>query len=130
MLTSYKKNEMKMKLTFMHLLKHGCHLFLAYFRDQVYEAVLSATSRSLALLAESCGCDGEVVRVISAMSNHSQSSGASSPSPRGWGSRPGSPMEAGEGQLVSARSRPLSSLSQLSTMTWTTEKTHAITYLQ
>lgn len=35
----------------------------AYFRDQVYEAVLLATSRSLALQAESRGCDSEVVRV-------------------------------------------------------------------
>jgi len=105
-------------------------LFTAHFRDHVYEAVLSATSRSLALLAESCGCDSEVVRVISAMSNHSQSSRGSSATPRGWGSRPGSPMEGDGGALASPHSRPLSSLSQLSTMTWTTERTHKVTYLQ
>ncbi|XP_060567478.1 dynein axonemal heavy chain 5-like [Ruditapes philippinarum] len=102
---------------------------IAYFRDHVYEAVLSATSKSLALLAESCGCDSEVVRVISAMSN--QSSDASSPSPRNWGSRAGTPVMDGEGRAQSAaNSRPLSSLSQLSTMTWTTEKTHQVTFLQ
>ncbi|XP_053397319.1 dynein axonemal heavy chain 5-like isoform X6 [Mercenaria mercenaria] len=102
---------------------------IAYFRDHVYEAVLSATSRSLALLAESCGCDSEVVRVISAMSN--QSSDASTPSPRNWGSRSGTPVQENEGRAPSAaNSRPLSSLSQLSSMTWTTEKTHQVTFLQ
>ncbi|KAL4232681.1 hypothetical protein ACF0H5_007369 [Mactra antiquata] len=103
---------------------------IAFFRDYVYEAVLSATSRSLALLAESCGCDGEVVRVISAMSN--QSSDGSTPSPRiAWGSRGASPLPDGEGRPPSAaQSRPLSSLSQLSSMTWTTEKSHQVTFLQ
>ncbi|WAR07684.1 DYHG-like protein [Mya arenaria] len=101
---------------------------IAYFRDHVYEAVLSATSRSLALLAESSGCDSEVVRVISAMSNHSQSSSGSSPEPVGWGSQGGSypPSPVPDGRAASANARPMSSLSQLSTMTWTTEKTHHV----
>ena len=99
----------------------------AHFRDQVYEAVLSSTSRSLAALAESTGCDGEVVRVISAMSN--QSSDASTPSPRGPGSRAGSPIEA-RNRRFSDSTRPHSSLSLLSNMTWTTEKAHPVTYLQ
>ncbi|XP_052807484.1 dynein axonemal heavy chain 5-like isoform X7 [Mya arenaria] len=105
---------------------------IAYFRDHVYEAVLSATSRSLALLAESSGCDSEVVRVISAMSNHSQSSSGSSPEPVGWGSQGGSypPSPVPDGRAASANARPMSSLSQLSTMTWTTEKTHHVTFLQ
>ena len=106
-------------------------LSAGFFRDYVYEAVLSATSRSLALLAESSGCDSEVVRVISAMSNHSASSGASTPSPRPWGSRGGSRAGTPEIERAgSAASRPMSSLSQLSTMTWTTEKTHSVTFLQ
>ena len=97
----------------------------------MYEAVLACTSRSLAALAESSGCDSEVVRLISAMSN--QSSDGSSPSPRqAWGSRGASPaigMGGGDGR-ASAQSRPHSSLSQLSTMTWTTEKTHEVTLLK
>ncbi|KAH3729593.1 hypothetical protein DPMN_055565 [Dreissena polymorpha] len=68
------------------------------------------------------------------MSNQSQSSGSSSPSPRQqWGSRHGSRSatpDQGEGGRVPNYDRPMSSLSQLSNMTWTTEKSHQVTYLQ
>lgn len=102
--------------------------FAAYFRDQVYEAVLASTSRSLAALAEATGCDGEVVRVISAMS---QSTDASTPSPRRPGSRGESPVEGRPRSRVSSTgSRPHSSLSMLSNMTWSTEKSQQVTYLQ
>ena len=98
---------------------------LGHYSDQIYEAILMATTRSLVTLAESSGCDGEVIRAASAMSN-AYSGYSSSPSPR---SRSQSPVRAGSA-LSAGETRPMSVLSMLSDMTWTTEKAKEMTYLQ
>ncbi|KAL5009692.1 hypothetical protein ScPMuIL_011997 [Solemya velum] len=102
--------------------EHHVAELITFYRDQVYAAVLSATCMSLVTLAESAGCEGELVRSISQMSARSGDSGASPvPGRRSPGSRAGSASSTGY---------PHSSLSALSTMTWTTEKTQEATYLQ
>ncbi|KAJ8314952.1 hypothetical protein KUTeg_007102 [Tegillarca granosa] len=99
---------------------------IAYYRNQVYEAVLTSTCKSLATLAEATGCDHEVIRAVSAMSHQTSEDG----SPRlqsGQGSRA---MSAQSRASSAASERAVTSLSMLSNMTWTTEKTHEVTYLQ
>lgn len=87
----------------------------------MYQAVLGTTIRSLITIAEASGCDGEVVRAMSAMSNNSDlDSAAHSPRPP---SRTASVMSGDN-------NRPSTSLSVLSNTTWTTEKTNEVTYLQ
>ena len=96
----------------------------AHYRDYVYEAVLSATCKSLAALAQSTGCDGEVIRAVSSMSQHTTP--RDSPSPR-----VNSRIASARSGLSSARTdRPLTSLSMLSNMTWTTERSQDLTFLQ
>ncbi|OWF37572.1 Dynein heavy chain 5, axonemal [Mizuhopecten yessoensis] len=100
---------------------------IAHYRDYVYKAVLQATCKSLATLGESTGCDSEVIRAVSAMSMGS--SPRDSPSPR-------SPTRISREQSAhsclssAATDRPLTSMSMLSNMTWTTERTDATTLLQ
>ena len=54
-----------------------------YFKEAVLQAVLSATRRSLAGLAEAAGCTGEVVRAFTPASARGDGeSDCSSPSPR------------------------------------------------
>lgn len=110
-----------------------------HYKDQVYEAVLSCTSRSLAALSEAAGCQGEVVRALSPLPMHGDShmqsmsdqgfdSEASSPTPRG-----GSRMDSARSQLVmsSHSERPESNISNLSDATWSLEhKPLEPTYLQ
>lgn len=98
--------------------------FVAHYKDEVYDAVLTATYKSLAALAESSGCEGDVIRAISSMSNASNDYQGTPRSPR---------MQSAHSRVSSAlseKSRPQTSLSQLSNMTWTTERTNEVTYLQ
>lgn len=98
--------------------------FVAHYKDEVYDAVLTATYKSLAALAESSGCEGDVIRAISSMSNASNDYQGTPRSPR---------MQSAHSRVSSAlseKSRPQTSLSQLSSMTWTTERTNEVTYLQ
>ncbi|CAL1527205.1 unnamed protein product [Lymnaea stagnalis] len=55
---------------------------IAHFKDQVYQAVLSVTTKSLACLADAAGCTGEVIRAFTPTSNLDSESDCSSPSPR------------------------------------------------
>lgn len=43
--------------------------FVVYYKDEVYDVVLIVIYKSLVVLAESFGCEGEVIRVISFMFN-------------------------------------------------------------
>ena len=43
--------------------------FSEHYCDQIYEAILLATTRSLVTLAESSGCEGDVIRATSALSD-------------------------------------------------------------
>ncbi|KAK6187606.1 hypothetical protein SNE40_005595 [Patella caerulea] len=83
---------------------------IAYYRDQVFEAVLNSASRSLATLADASGCTGEIVRALTPGSVFS--SECSTPRPY---SRHGTPYIRG-GSAVSER--PKSGISVLSNMTW------------
>ena len=80
-------------------------------------------------LAESSGCEGEVIRAASALSeapsstHKSLTGGGSSPRTR-------SSIASRATSAKSDLSREVSVLSMLSNMTWTTEKTDDITYLQ
>ena len=61
----------------------GSCALLGSYCEQIYEAVLLATTRSLVTLAESSGCDGKTVRAASAMSDAPSSHyGRSTPRPR------------------------------------------------
>lgn len=100
------------------------YFWTAHYKDEVYDAVLSATYKSLAALAESTGCEGEVIRAISSLSNASSDHHGTPRSARMHSAR------SRISSAVSEKSRPQTSLSQLSTMTWTTEKTNEVTYLQ
>ncbi|XP_074662754.1 uncharacterized protein LOC141915202 [Tubulanus polymorphus] len=92
---------------------------LDYYCDDIYEAILTATCRSLVTLAESCGCDSDLVRSVSLMSNSAVSlSGAPTPRP------------LSRGMSAKSDKRPVSVMSMLSNMTWTTERTAEITYLR
>ena len=91
-----------------------------HYCDQIYAAILMATTRSLVTLAESSGCEGETIRAASAMSD--APSRDSNTLPSGTQSRGTS--------AASERSRPVSVLSMLSNMTWTTDKSSEVTYLQ
>ncbi|CAG5121564.1 unnamed protein product, partial [Candidula unifasciata] len=53
-----------------------------HFKDRIAEAVLSATTTSLACLACACGCTGEVIRTFTPSSSQDRGSYSSSPSPR------------------------------------------------
>ena len=97
---------------------------IVHYKDEVYDAVLTSTYKSLAALAESSGCEGDVIRAISAMSHASSDHQGTPRSPR---------MHSAHSRVSSAlseKSRPQTSLSQLSNMTWTTERTNEVTYLQ
>ncbi|XP_070190368.1 uncharacterized protein [Littorina saxatilis] len=110
---------------------------IGHYKDQVYEAVLSCTSRSLAALSEAAGCQGEVVRALSPFSPQNDGANsyndgmmdslASSPTPRG-----GSRLDSARSHLMSAQSdRPVSNVSNLSDATWSLEtKPLEPTYLQ
>lgn len=112
---------------------------ISHYKDQVYEAVLTCTSRSLAALSEAAGCQGEVVRALSPLSphhdaysqtisDHGLDSEASSPSPRGE-----SRMDSARSQLVMSlhSERPESNISNLSDATWSLEhRPLEPTYLQ
>ncbi|XP_055954878.1 dynein axonemal heavy chain 8 [Patella vulgata] len=96
---------------------------IAFYRDQVFEAVLNAASRSLATLADASGCTGEIVRALSPGSEFS--SECSTPRPY---SRHETPYSRG-GSAVSER--PKSGMSALSNMTWSGDSTIAeVTNLQ
>ncbi|XP_052708586.1 uncharacterized protein LOC128183562 isoform X10 [Crassostrea angulata] len=104
--------------------EHYVAELIAHYKDEVYDAVLTATYKSLAALAESSGCEGDVIRAISSMSNASNDYQGTPRSPR---------MQSAHSRVSSAlseKSRPQTSLSQLSNMTWTTERTNEVTYLQ
>ncbi|CAH1799095.1 unnamed protein product [Owenia fusiformis] len=96
-----------------------------HYCTQLYNAILTATTRTLVTLAEASGCEllGEVERVASALSE-ARSFGEMS-DPGGQTSRPVSVMSG-----ISGEQRPSSVLSMLSTMTWSTEKAQEITFLQ
>ena len=108
-----------------------------HYKDQVYNAVLMCTTRSLAALSEASGCQGEVVRALSPLSPHNDGansyndqlldSEASSPTPRA-----GSRLDSPHSHLMSAMSdRPVSNISNLSDATWSLEtKPLEPTYLQ
>ena len=108
-----------------------------HYKDQVYNAVLMCTTRSLAALSEAAGCQGEVVRALSPLSPQNEGansyteqlldSEASSPTPRA-----GSRLDSPHSHLMSAMSdRPVSNFSNLSDATWTLEtRPLEPTYLQ
>ena len=79
-----------------------------------------ATTRSLATLAESSGCESEMVRAASQLS--------SAPSNVDGQQTPASPGR--RMSVVSDRSQPASVLSMLSNMTWSNEKSTSLTFLQ
>ncbi|XP_064629693.1 uncharacterized protein LOC135488785 isoform X2 [Lineus longissimus] len=92
---------------------------LNFYCSELYRAILTATCRSLVTIAESCGCDDDIVRTVGVFSEHSS---RGTPSPTRTPAR-----------ILSAKldtSRPLSVLSVLSDMSWTTERTHEVTYLR
>ena len=91
-----------------------------HYCNQLYDAVLMATTRSLVTLAESSGCQGDTIRAASAFSE--------APSRDSHTPRSGSQSRATS--AVSDRSRPVSVLSMLSNITWTTEMSAEVTYLQ
>lgn len=43
--------------------------FVVYYKDEVYDVVLIVIYKSLVVLAELFGCEGDVIRVISFMFN-------------------------------------------------------------
>ena len=92
------------------------------YHDDIYNAVLVAINRSLVTLAESSGCDGQSIRVTSQMTD------TLSPGGRTSFMRSDSPIRTFS--ATSEKSAPSSILSVLSDMTWTTEKTDEVTYLQ
>ncbi|XP_077977225.1 dynein axonemal heavy chain 8-like isoform X3 [Glandiceps talaboti] len=108
---------------------------LGHYSIQVYDAVMSSVCRSLLTLAEASGCD-------SIFEDHSYEIAPPSMSPepimeesRPTSSRPRSrPGTRSAGSRIksaaSTRGRPMSSLSYLSDMTWTTEKASEVTYLR
>jgi hypothetical protein len=98
-------------------------LFPGSYHHQIYEAILLATTRTLVTLAESSGCEGEAIRAASALSEAPSSF-------KGTASGHSAPGSRAQSAAMSERSRPLSILSMLSNMTWTSEKTTDITYLQ
>ncbi|XP_022081686.1 dynein gamma chain, flagellar outer arm-like [Acanthaster planci] len=115
---------------------------LYHYSELVYQAVTSSICRTLITLAEAAGCEG----IIEAISR--ELAGSSSPlppdgrlddphlpsTPGRSRSRPStgrSGMSGGRHSRAStALSRATSSLSFLSDMSWTSEKTHEITYLR
>ncbi|XP_033113255.1 dynein heavy chain 5, axonemal-like isoform X2 [Anneissia japonica] len=118
---------------------------LALYSDHVYEAVLSSICRSLITLAEASGCEGVMEHVMSELTSTEQntpyletitenSSHAFSPSPV-LGNRLRSRVGTGTSRLSDMSlsdecSRPTTSLSYLSDLSWTAEKTLERTYLQ
>lgn len=96
---------------------------LAFYKEQVYEAVLTATKRSLSALVDSTSCSEEELRTASVLSNPTYSPNTS---PRRT-SRAASAMSRVSSAMTE---RPNTSMSALSNMTWTTEKTNDLTYLQ
>ncbi|XP_076466964.1 uncharacterized protein LOC143298129 [Babylonia areolata] len=109
---------------------------ISHYKDQVYEAVLLCTTRSLAALSEAAGCQGEVVRALSPLTPQNEGatfeqmaadSEASSPTPR-----VDSRSDSARSHLMSAQSdRPVSNISNLSDATWTLEtRPLEPTYLQ
>ncbi len=100
-------------------------MFPDSYHNQLYEAVLLAITRSLVTLAESAGCQGEAIRAASALSNHSISR-SQEPADDVQ-----SPVASRAASAVGSEiSRPRSILSMLSNLSWTTEKTEEVTYLQ
>ena len=93
-----------------------------HYCNQIYEAILLATTRSLVTLAESSGCEGDVIRATSALSD--------APSGTHTSSHYKSTSPSRATSAASEKSRPVSVLSMLSNMTWTTEKSLEVTYLQ
>ncbi|ESO89151.1 hypothetical protein LOTGIDRAFT_229063 [Lottia gigantea] len=98
---------------------------IAYYHDQVYEAVLSSVCRSLSTLADASGCTVEQLRPITPGSTFS-SEGTISP-------RPGSRRDTPYSRLGSALSdRPDTGMSMLSNMTWSgdSKDPSEVTHLQ
>ncbi|GFN75495.1 dynein beta chain, ciliary [Plakobranchus ocellatus] len=101
---------------------------IGHFKNQVFQAVLSATTTSLARLADAAGCTGEVVRAFTPSSNIETQSDCSSPSPRAaygnfaggslGNSRVNSAQSAGGGRVSQNSNRPDSTMTNLSEMTW------------
>ena len=110
------------------------HFSPTFFSDSyhnlIYEAILLATTRTLVTLAESSGCEGEAIRAASALSEapSSHKSGADGGASGAMATSTSSSRV--QSAANSDRSRPMSILSMLSSMTWTSEKTADITYLQ
>ncbi|XP_052089132.1 uncharacterized protein LOC127725852 isoform X10 [Mytilus californianus] len=96
---------------------------ISFYKEQVYEAVLTATKRSLSALVDSTSCSEEELRAASVLSNPTYSPNTS---PRRT-SRAASAMSRVSSAMTE---RPNTSMSALSNMTWTTEKTNDLTYLQ
>ena len=92
------------------------------YHDDIYNAVLTAINRSLVTLAESSGCDEQAVRAATQLTDTLSAGGRTS------FMRSNSPVRSFS--ATSEKSAPSSILSILSDMTWTSDKTDAVTYLQ
>ncbi|XP_071801693.1 uncharacterized protein [Asterias amurensis] len=105
---------------------------LYHYSERVYQAVMSSICRTLITLAEAAGCEGIIEAIsrelaTSPLPNGSRLDDPSLPVTPGRNrSRPGT----GYSRASTAMSRATSSMSFLSDMSWTSEKTHEITYLR
>ena len=107
-------------------------LFPDHYSERVYQAVMSSICRTLITLAEAAGCEGIIEAIsrelaTSPLPNDGRLDDPSLPVTPGRNrSRPGT----GYSRASTAMSRATSSMSFLSDMSWTSEKTHEITYLR
>ncbi|XP_025098007.1 LOW QUALITY PROTEIN: dynein gamma chain, flagellar outer arm-like [Pomacea canaliculata] len=110
---------------------------ISHYKDKIYEALLSCTTRSLAALSEATGCTGEIVRTLSPLSSHGDHSPlygdhGSDSEDRSSSPQDESHLNSAHSRLTSAQSdRAASNVSNLSDMTWSLEhKPMEPTYLQ
>ncbi|XP_071504103.1 dynein axonemal heavy chain 5-like [Diadema antillarum] len=100
---------------------------LFYYSDLVYQSILSAICRSLITLAEAAGCDS-VLETIAEDLETAKNSPEPSPSPSPRTESYYSRSRASTGRTRT--SRPNSSMSYLSDMSWTLNKSREYTHLR
>ncbi|XP_041462850.1 dynein heavy chain 8, axonemal-like [Lytechinus variegatus] len=101
---------------------------LYFYSDLVYQSILSAICRSLITLAEAAGCDSVLETIAEDLETHK-----TSPATTPYTMSPESSPYYGRSRASTGRtrtSRPDSSMSYLSDMTWTLNKDREYTHLR